>query len=120
MTILILEIVLSLSAVAMAILLIRASVRVEGISKEEIDQYSLHPHIKRVGNSLITAIYDFLISFFKGILHALASLSKQTHMVSTRSIARIERAISSAEEQQKNYTEEESKTEIVEEKRDLN
>lgn len=90
---------MSLTAISMAILLIRASVRVEDVSSEEIYQYSLSPYFNKLRGKFFEAIYNFLIAFFKGILHALASLSKHTHLISTRSIAKIEKAISSAEEE---------------------
>ena len=89
---------MSTAAIFMAVLLIRASLRVEAVPASEINQYSLSPYVKKLRNKFFEAIYNFLIAFFKGILHALASLSKHTHLISTRSIAKIEKAINSAEE----------------------
>lgn len=99
MIILILLSVMSLSAIVMALLLISTSKKVNLISEEEIAQYSLSPYFKGMLGSGFSAVYSFIISFFKGLLHALASLSKHIHLISTRSIARIEKAISSAEEE---------------------
>ena len=91
MTIYILEMLLSLSAIIMALLLFRARKRVEYMSEGAIAEFSPIPHLKNIAHIGIHAVQEVFSGLSKGALYGLAFFAKHAQRFSTRAIAQIEK-----------------------------